>query len=195
MKFETLNILDAIEIYGEDKICAILSTFYCPLNPEIERFIQHNAIDFAKQKLSITYIVLNELGRIAGFFTLAHKPLTVHLSDLGDFSKGNLKRLKKHSKFDEASQSFELSAFLIAQFGKNADVEEGKISGNQLMALAIDTLRIAQHVVGGGVIFLECDDKEKLLAFYQNAENGYRRYSERNSEQDQKRYIRLLRFF
>ena len=106
------------------------------------------------------------------------------------------KRLAKHSKLDELSGSYELSAFLIAQFGKNDAIRSDlSISGSSLMKIAIDTLTIAQHIIGGGVIFLECENKEKLLTFYQNQENGFKRYGSRLSSLDNKNYIRLLRFF
>lgn len=104
--------------------------------------------------------------------------------------------MKKHARFDDASQTYALSAFLLAQFGKNDHaIGEAAISGNDLMALAIDTLRIAQHVIGGGVIFLECEEQEKLLNFYQKPENGYKRYGFRHSAAEQMGYVQLLRFF
>lgn len=85
---------------------------------------------------------------------------------------------------------------MIAQFGRNYqdDILE-PISGNELMDLAIDTLCLAQHIVGGGVIFLECEDQPKLLSFYENENNRYKRYGTRYSEKDDRAYIRLLRFF
>lgn len=40
---------------GEENLNAILSDFSCPINKEIENFVWHNAIEFAKKKMSITY--------------------------------------------------------------------------------------------------------------------------------------------
>lgn len=194
-QYETINILDLIENVGEDEVKNALSDFSCgALNDAVEYFLKGNAINFTRQHLSVTHLVLDEQAQIQGFFTLTHKPLAVKRADIESFSNTLKKRLYKHAKFDEATQTYELSAFLIAQFGKNYQLRDA-ISGNALMKLAIDTLRIAQHVVGGGVIFLECEDSDKLLQFYQNESNGYKRYSERRSEQDEKHYIRLLRFF
>lgn len=190
------NILDLIEQIGENEVNLALSDFSCPLNADIEHFIKHNAVNFAKQKISMTFLILSENGDILGFFTLAHKPLVINAADILQLSNTQKKRLKKHAKFDEATQNCELSAFLIAQFGKNAEIAEAQqIPGSVLMSFAIDTLCIAQHVVGGGVIFLECENKEKLLAFYQNAKNGFKKYSVRRSQEEGKEYIRLLRFF
>ena len=48
------NILDMIEYVGEDNCQKILSAFVCPLNPDVEDFIQTKAIQFAKQKIVTT---------------------------------------------------------------------------------------------------------------------------------------------
>lgn len=58
MSFLIENVLDLIEISGENEIKKLLSAFYCPQNIEIENFIKYKAIEFSKQKLSVTYIIL-----------------------------------------------------------------------------------------------------------------------------------------
>lgn len=63
------------------------------------------------------------------------------------------------------------------------------------MQAAVATLTMVQRQVGGRIIFLECEDHEKLLAFYQNEQNCYKRYGFRKSDKDAKTYVRLLRFF
>ena len=72
------NILDLIEISGECNVKKELSAFSCPNNYEIEYFLKNNAIDFAKQKLSVTYIVRDEDdGSFLGYFTLGIKAVEV----------------------------------------------------------------------------------------------------------------------
>jgi hypothetical protein len=39
------NILDMLEYIGEDTCQAILSSFICPLNPDVEQFIQTKAVE------------------------------------------------------------------------------------------------------------------------------------------------------
>lgn len=56
MSFVVTNILDELKD-GERYLQDDLSSFVCPINPEIQDFIRSKAIEFAKQKLSITYIV------------------------------------------------------------------------------------------------------------------------------------------
>ncbi len=80
MKIAVWNILDMVEEYGEDAVKEILSVFSCKrekdgeavsLNPDIEHFIKNNAIQFARQKVSVSYIVGDEDdGTILGYFTI-----------------------------------------------------------------------------------------------------------------------------
>ena len=68
-----INILDMLDSIGEDAVKEIISDFSCPLNNEIEYFLFNNAIDFAKRKMSVTYLVFDEINRLTGYFTLTHK--------------------------------------------------------------------------------------------------------------------------
>ncbi len=52
-----------------------------------------------------------------------------------------------------------------------------------------------QYYVGGGVVYLDCENIDKVLAFYQSDYNRFKRFGERVSESEGKRYLQLLRFF
>ena len=68
------NILDIMDYEGEEELELILSEFISQKNDEIQIFLKDKAIEFAKKKLSITYLVTdNENGELLGYFTLAHK--------------------------------------------------------------------------------------------------------------------------
>ena len=85
---------------------------------------------------------------------------------------------------------------MIAQFGKNYAVPQPEDwNGIRLMEKTFETLEKVQREIGGGVVYLECEDNEHLLEFYQNANNRFRPFSERYSEADKTKYIQLLRFF
>ena len=77
MSFYAVNIIDLISSVGEDEVCAALSDFQCSKNLEIEFFLKKNAIDFAKRKISITHLILDDEGQIAAYFTLTHKPANI----------------------------------------------------------------------------------------------------------------------
>ena len=192
-RYTTVNILDLLEAVGEEDTKEILADFKWPLNKEIEVFLNKNAIDFARRKMSITYLIVNENGKVIAYFTLTHKPALVSSNLLSNSSK---KKIERYARLDEETKAYSVSAFLIAQFGKNAAyTESSEYSGIELMDRAIDILKNVQRQVGGGVVFLECEDKLELLNFYQNEQNRFIMYGERYSEMDQTLYKQLLKFF
>lgn len=192
--YSTVNILDMIDAIGEDALSGILSDFSCPKNPEIETFVKNKAIDFAKRKISITYLVIDdESGEILSIFALTHKALDINSDALSSTSR---KKLSRFAQFDENSSSYTVSAFLIAQFGKNYAIPQpADWNGIRLMEKTFETLEKVQREIGGGVVYLECEDNEYLLNFYQNKNNRFYPFSERYSDVDNIKYIQLLRLF
>lgn len=191
--YAVINILDYMDVIGEDSLRTVLSEFSCPKNPEIEEFMRRNAIEFAKRKMSITYLLIDTEGRILGIFALAHKALQVMGKGL---SKAVRKKIQRYAQIDDETGEFTLSAFLIGQFGKNYQYPEAlPLSGIQLMDAAFGILEKVQHEIGGGVVYLECEEKPKLLEFYQSEKNRFRVFGERYSEKDGVKYIQLLKMF
>ena len=192
-RFVISNILDEIENGDASSLEYDLSAFSCPANAEIETFLKNNAIEFAKRKLSITYLVTDiESGDLVAYFTLTHKAIDVADAGLSNTAR---KKAASYARLDPVSDSYNLSAFLLAQFGKNYAVDAvRRISGHDLMSLVYVVLRNIQRQIGGGAIFLDCDyDNPFLTDFYQNKEN-YRLFGERVSEIDNKRYLQFMRF-
>ena len=193
MNFNVVNIIDLLESVGEKEVRSALQEFECERNSEIEIFLKNNAIDFAKRKISVTHLILDNNGQIVAYFTLTHKPSNISSLSL---SKSAIKTLSRYAILDRDSNSFNISAFLIAQFGKNSAYNGSRnISGNKLMDFCFEILDSVQKQVGGGIAFLECEDKKQLLNFYQNENNRFRIFGERFSESEGKKYIQLLRFF
>lgn len=193
MSFNVVNIVDLISSVGEDEVRSALEEFQCTQNPEIEFFLKSNAVDFAKRKISITHLILDNNGQIVAYFTLTHKPANISAESL---SKSSIKTLSRYAVLDKDSNSFNISAFLIAQFGKNSSYKGNRsISGNKMMDFCFEILETVQKQVGGGIVFLECENKKPLLNFYQNENNNFRIYGERFSEAENTKYIQLLKFF
>lgn len=190
-KFYPINILDLLESVPEKEISDALLSFKCAKNEEIESYIHKNAIDFSKRKISVTHLVLDDKANIVGYFTLTHKPARIP-ADL--LSNTSIKKIEKYAKIDEGTNSYDASAFLIAQFGKNSNVDSS-LSGDEMMDMAISVLLKAQRQIGGGIVFLECENKENLLNFYQNENNRFVPYGERFSEKENITYKQLLRLF
>lgn len=188
-----INILDFMDTIGEDSLRVVLSEFSCPKNLEIQEFMRKNAIEFAKKKTSITYLMVDDKYHIQAIFAVTHKALQIMSKDLS----GNVRRkLRRYAQEDEETGQITLSAFLIGQFGKNYQYDEiTKITGAQLMDAVFEVLEKVQHQIGGGVVYLECEDKSQLLNFYQNKTNLFRIFGERFAEKAQTKYIQLLKTF
>lgn len=159
---------------GEDLLQQVFSTFSCDKNLDVERFLLEQSINFTKKNQSVTYVVLTpEEGQIIGYFTITIKPITVD----GDcFSNTVRKKIARVGEQDEESGNYSLSAYLIAQIGKNfKDSANEKISGEQLLELAIEKIKELQYMAGGMVVFLEAENEEKLIHFYED-KNGFKRF-------------------
>ena len=166
---------------GEDELLQILSEFSCPMNPDVERFLKHSSIEFTKKNQSVTYLVFSVAdGKLLGYFTLALKPLTVRGETVSNTVKRKLLRI---SELDKKSDTYTMSAYLIAQLGKNYSEDDGKmITGAELLELAWDKIKATQYMFGGMVTFLEAENEEKLLSFYRN--NRFSQFDTRQTISD-----------
>ena len=129
---------------------------------------------------------------MVGYFTLALKPLTVR----GDMVSNTVKRkLLRVSELDEKSDTYTMSAYLIAQIGKNyTDHADKRITGSELLELAWDKIKEMQYLGGGMVTFLEAENEEKLLSFYRD--NRFSQFDTRqttSSEDESHELVQLLR--
>ncbi|MBR6057932.1 MAG: GNAT family acetyltransferase [Lentisphaeria bacterium] len=187
-----VNILDLLARQGRKQTEELLQTFSCPLNTEIETFLWNKSIDFSLQKISITHLVFNEKKEIVAYFTLSPKAVSISCEHL---SASLQKKLRRYGLYNTTTNSIQASAYLIAQFGKNAAIPiESGISGDRLMEQVFSILKDVQHNVGGGIAFLECENHPKLLDFYQNSHNAFQIYGERIAE-SQTKYIQLMHIF
>jgi len=164
-------------ILGEEQLQQVLSEFLCSKNTDVERFLKEQSIDFTKKNQSVTYLVFsNEDAELVGYFTLAIKPISVNS---GAFSNTMKRKIARVSELDETTGTYTLSAYLIAQLGKNfANNANERISGEQLLQAAIETIKELQYMAGGMVVFLEAEDNEELMHFYED-KNGFKRFSVR----------------
>ncbi len=102
---------------GEERLIQILSNFSCPKNPDVERFLIQSSIEFTKKNQSVTYLVFSaEDFKLLGYFTIALKPLTVRGETVSNTTKRKLLRV---GELDKESNTYTMSAYLIAQLGKN----------------------------------------------------------------------------
>lgn len=192
MTYEVKNILEMLDSVGEERLKLFLKTFSSPVNPAIENFFRNRAIDFARKKISVTYLVNDfDDGQILGCFALTHKAVSIPGAGLSSTSR---RKLERFARLDRAAGDYMASAFLIAQFGKNFGVDDGRrITGSQLMDIVNDVLVNIQRQIGGGIIYLDCEDNGKLQQFYINEK--FHKFGERFAEEEQQKYIQYMRFF
>lgn len=166
---------------GESRLLQVLSGFSCLRNPDVERFLKKSSVEFTKKNQSVTYLVFDISSMVlVGYFTLALKPLTVRGETVSNTVK---KKLLRVSEWDELSDTYTMSAYLIAQLGKNfTSGADQKITGEELLALAWDKIKEIQYLGGGVVTFLEAENEEKLLSFYRD--NRFSQFDTRQTASD-----------
>ncbi|MCI5828703.1 MAG: GNAT family acetyltransferase [Lachnospiraceae bacterium] len=159
---------------GEDLLKQVLSTFSCKKNVDVEKFLLNQAVDFTKKNQSVTYIVLTaKSGLMVGYFTITVKPISVNGAGFSNTVKRKIARV---SEQDPVNGTYSLAAYLIAQLGKNfSNGANEMITGEQLLGLAIEKIKELQYMAGGMVVFLEAENEEKLLDFYEK-QNGFKRF-------------------
>ena len=138
--FFYINIRDYLALgtddeAGEPELVRTISEFSCPQNPDVEIFLKKSAVEFTKKCQSVTYVVFSvESKELLGYFTLALKPLSVRGETVSNTMKRKLLRI---SELDENSDTYTMSAYLIAQLGKNyTNGLNNKITGKELIELA-----------------------------------------------------------
>lgn len=182
--YKIANLKIMVEELGEEPVKELLSSFSCPLNEDVEYFLKKKAIDFSKQGFSQTHLVFASYKgtpELVGYFTLANKYITVK----SDILSNNLrKRLNRFAFYDNNLKSHCLSAPLIGQLGKNYNNGMDKlITGDELLKLACEKISQIQLDLGGKFVYLECEDKEKLLQFYRD--NGFCEFDRRPLDRDE----------
>ena len=186
MSYTVIRIKDMYEALGEEKLKYILNDFECDLNKDVENFIREKAIDFFKLDISQTFIVTHLYKNktvIVGYFALTNKVTKIRRSSLSINWRKRLARFSDKDDLDE--KYFNVSLPLIGQLGKNYKNNYNTlISGDLLLKFACDKVKEAQKILGGRMVYLECEDVPKLREFYES--NGFVCFGKRNLDKDEK---------
>lgn len=199
--FKIANLDLFLNTLGEEKTSAILANYLCPLNPDVEHFLHKTAIPFSRQGLAKTHLVFASYKGsfvLVGYFALASKCFIIKRSkSIGSKLRG---RIRKFAHAIDETNSYEISAPLIAQLGKNFSSGYNKlITGDELLKIACDKVQESQALTGGKIAYLECEDKPKLLNFYQR--NGFIPFDKRPLEKNDRDLfkadylVQMLRYF
>lgn len=190
--YYSVNIRRYIESKNEDDrqvLTSAISSFTCPRNPDIERFLKNSAVEFTKKQQSVTYFVMSRdiPGLIAGYFALTIKPLKIGVRDIP--SNTWRRKIERVARFDERTQTYSAAGYLIAQLGKN--YTEGineMITGSELLNFAFNIIRSVQNEIGGMIAFLDAENNKSLIDFYER--NGFHLISDPKSPREE-----LIQFY
>lgn len=192
--FKEISLDDMLSQIGEDKTKNILSSFVCPQNKDVEFFLHDKAILFSHMESTKTFLVYwhaeesefePERKEFVGYYTIGNKPFTIPRETLsGKMSSKKWRELCRIANTRSNEDKCILSAYLIGQLGKNFDHSNNLlISGNDLLALALNKIMQIQKLQGGKVVYVECEDKKKLLDFYES--NGFQIVGKRTLDKDE----------
>lgn len=173
------TIIKLEEKIGEKALVAFLNTFSCLLNPEVDHFLKHKALQSARLAASQTHLVIDDTTcQLLGYYTLVLKAYSVAGAKLNASNRRLISRFAQ----EDADGNFYAPVFLIAQLGKNYAIDEGScISGKELIGMALDEFRSIKTHIGGKLVMVEREkDHLKLQTFYQK--NGFKSWTSRINE-------------
>lgn len=185
-KYLQINLKDILNELGEDETKRILSSFSCPINQDVQTFIREKAIVFAQRGFAATHLVYWVSGddtekELVGYYTLAPKDLIVKSEHV---SRTLFQSIKQYGHCEPHGNICTIPTILIGQLSKNyTDGNDTLISGSDLLYMAIERIKRIQIESGGRYTYLECEDKEKLINFYQT--NGFTQFGKRNCDRDE----------
>lgn len=184
MSYKVVNLKDIYNSLGENETKDILKDYKCELNSDVEYFLKEKAIEFSKQDISRTFIVMSEYkdqNVIVGYFAIANKSTIVKKFALSNTKR---KRFLKYAEFNKIIKGYTIALPLIGQLGKNYTNGYNKlISGDILLKLACNKVKETQNILGGRYVFLECEDNNNLKDFYES--NGFECFGSRTLDKSE----------
>ena len=155
----------------DEALHALLSSFCCDKDADIEMFLRTRAVEFEKIAKSRTYLVLDadqlaqpteDRFQIYGYVTLAVKTLYIPAR----YSNRMRKEIDGFSAKRRGDPISDAPCYLIGQLSKNTAIPGNPLTGAALLQFAGGVLAAAVQAVGGRYVMIECRPHEKLLAFY-----------------------------
>lgn len=157
------TLLNSKEVDKDTIQCALSS--FCPVkdHEDIKHFLDRAAIPQEEQKISRTYLWLDEESlaiekiKILGFFAIALKVFKFS----ADIPTKKRQRITKNSN-EETNQY--APAFLIGQVSRSIETQKG--IGSSLVYEALRRIKEVQNIIGGNFIYLDCHNETKIIDNY-----------------------------
>lgn len=138
---------------------------------DVEFFLHTKAIQFEIMSLSRTYLAMTQYRQtyiLGGYFSISPKPLVIPKRNFSKLSKQLQKSLMGFGH-KTSQENYQIPGYLIGQVGKNFSPDAiacKNVSGALLMDLAMKKVLEAHALMGGRIVYLECEDSPKLKEFY-----------------------------
>lgn len=146
-----------------DRLQKALHFFSCSKNVDTVEYLQKKALQHEEVSLSRTYIYLDEdfLDKdewmIHAYFTVSLKSLYL------ETESRKIGRKTRRALHGISTSVKEIPVYLIGQLGK---ADGASIAGSEILTDAVNIINEAHWAVGGRCVLIECEDREKLLDFY-----------------------------
>jgi len=175
------KLTDFEKAAGAETFARTLSCFSCPLNRDVEDYLKNpkRATNSSHMSSSVTYLILDSQSYdLLGYFTLMMKAYSVEAKLL---SSKNRRLVERFSQFSKDGKCV-VPVYLIAQLGKNLALpKEQRISGVDLLKLALDRFHNVRKEIGGKLVMVEREtNRPKLMEFYNK--NGFKSWTRRFDE-------------
>jgi hypothetical protein len=182
MNYEFHRLKDLLDDYPENEVKALVLTFRCSLEPDVEHFLHLQAIDFENRHLSRTYLWIDSSKpQVIAYFSLSLKSLELNLRNI---SLSQTKLRKLFYGFPPTKEEMEegvlkpLPVYLIGQLGRHEEISPDVFPGEYILDTAKAKIKECFETVGCKLIIVEVLDgdsetKQKLVEFY--TRNGFRK--------------------
>ncbi len=168
-----VSLNELMEANGKEDTENILLSF-SSVSKDIEFFLHNLAINYETSGISRTYLVFvesNENIFLAGYYSIANKALNITKKNYERLTTSQKKKLA-WSGYKDNKGNFVASSVLLGQLGKNYSIAKDKnITGKELLGIAYQTIKEVYNLLGGKVLWLECEDTPFLRKFYEK--NGF----------------------
>ncbi|MGM0169664.1 hypothetical protein IGI39_003980 [Enterococcus sp. AZ135] len=195
MTLVNVSLCELIESTSKEDAKKLLLTFSSK-SKDVESFLHSKAIQFEDAGISRTYLVFytqddsETVPFFAGYFSIANKSLNVTKKNFEKLSNSQ-KRTLLGSGHRTNKNNYSASSMLLGQLGKNyTNHEDLKITGRDILAIAYGTIKQVYRMLGGKILWLECEDIPKVRKFYEK--NGFSLLNGFQSEAGLLVYIKKL---
>ena len=167
LDFICVSLDQLIKNISELELDGILNSFQCRYDKDIEVFLKYKSILFDSKAKGKTFLIFdkfsleNDKFDLLAYFTIAMKVFKFP----DNISNAKIRKLDGlYSKMGNQKIS-EIPSFLIGQLAKN-DLFNSKIKGFEIIKQVTDLINVANSIVGGRTLIIECQNNKKLIDFY-----------------------------